>query len=48
MAFNNVDEMTNLWIKGKQFTIAKLLNNEELAKSYVGGSAVIFRLAPQE
>ncbi|RUO95465.1 phosphatidylserine decarboxylase like protein [Jimgerdemannia flammicorona] len=48
MAFDTVSEATNVWIKGLGFSIPKLLGNEILAETYVGGSLAIFRLAPQD
>ncbi|KAF8339845.1 phosphatidylserine decarboxylase-domain-containing protein [Cantharellus anzutake] len=50
MAFESVGEATKLWIKGRDFTIAKLLGPQyadEVLK-YAGGSLCIFRLAPQD
>ena len=38
---------TNVWVKGKNFTFAKLLDDPELAKEFEGGSIAISRLAPQ-
>ena len=49
MAFETVSEATKLWIKGREFTVARLLGPryaEEAAK-YNGGALAIFRLAPQ-
>jgi len=49
MAFENINEATRLWIKGREFSVAKLLGEtykDEVA-DYNGGSLVIFRLAPQ-
>jgi phosphatidylserine decarboxylase len=43
-----VTAATELWIKGKKFTLASLLQNEDLAKEYEDGSVAIFRLAPQD
>ena len=48
-AFPTVDLATKYWIKGFGFTVAKLLgDDEELARSFEGGSIVIARLAPQD
>jgi len=42
--FSSIDTATKLWIKGKNFTVSHLLDQE-----YHGnGSVVIFRLAPQD
>ncbi|KAF9353041.1 hypothetical protein BGX26_009181 [Mortierella sp. AD094] len=46
--FQTISDATKFWIKGKLFTIAKLLGDELLAKKYEGGSLAIFRLAPQD
>ena len=35
------------WVKGKQFSIAALLGDEEQAKLFNNGSLSIHRLAPQ-
>ena len=50
MAFQSVDQATQLWIKGRQFTVARLLGegNADLAKKLEGGPLCIFRLAPQD
>ena len=48
-AFPTIDLATKYWIKGFGFTVAKLLGDEEdLAKSFDGGSIIIARLAPQD
>ncbi|CAG8474667.1 12339_t:CDS:2 [Acaulospora morrowiae] len=46
--YQNIDLATKYWIKGKNFTVAGLLNDEELAKEFNEGSIAIFRLAPQD
>ncbi|KAI8091016.1 phosphatidylserine decarboxylase-domain-containing protein [Gilbertella persicaria] len=46
--FDSVDAATTFWIKGKEFTLAKLLQDEALAQELEGGSLAIFRLAPQD
>lgn len=50
MAFNTVSEAQQIWIKGRDFTIAKMLGSayHEQWQNYVGGSLCIFRLAPQD
>ncbi|CAO3596954.1 unnamed protein product [Absidia cylindrospora] len=45
--YSNVDQATEYWIKGKNFTLANLFQDEALAKSLDGGSLAIFRLAPR-
>ncbi|KAJ3018929.1 hypothetical protein HKX48_002532 [Thoreauomyces humboldtii] len=46
--FPSVDRAKALWIKGREFTIPKLLEDEEMAKAFDGGALAIFRLAPQD
>lgn len=47
--FQTISDAQQFWIKGRQFTVAKLLGGDEaLAKKYEGGSLAIFRLAPQD
>ena len=50
MAFPTITEATRLWIKGRDFSIARLLGeaNRAEAERYVGGALCIFRLAPQD
>ncbi|CAG8450943.1 8789_t:CDS:10 [Acaulospora morrowiae] len=48
MAFPTIDKATELWIKGQSFSLAKLINDENVAKEFEGGSLGIFRLAPQD
>ena len=50
MAFETTSEATKLWIKGREFTVARLLGDayKDQAERYVGGGLVIFRLAPQD
>ncbi|KJA14260.1 hypothetical protein HYPSUDRAFT_59467 [Hypholoma sublateritium FD-334 SS-4] len=50
MTFESVNEATRLWIKGREFTIARLLGDayKTEAERYVGGALAIFRLAPQD
>ena len=49
MAFETVSEATRLWIKGREFTVARLLGDryKDQAPKYSGGALAIFRLAPQ-
>ena len=49
MAFETVSEATKLWIKGREFTIARLLGPRYTGEAvkYNGGALAIFRLAPQ-
>lgn len=49
MVFETVSEATHLWIKGRDFTIGRLLGDAcEDTERYVGGALAIFRLAPQD
>ncbi|ORX54358.1 hypothetical protein DM01DRAFT_1362795 [Hesseltinella vesiculosa] len=46
--FKNITDATTFWIKGKNFTLANLLQDDALATSLDGGAIAIFRLAPQD
>ncbi|KAG5642253.1 hypothetical protein DXG03_003354 [Asterophora parasitica] len=50
ITFATVDEATRLWIKGREFTVQRLLGEayKDHADRYVGGALAIFRLAPQD
>jgi len=50
MAFETVQEATRLWIKGREFTVSRLLGERYRgeADKYIGGALCIFRLAPQD
>lgn len=50
MAFETVQEAQKFWIKGRDFTVARLLGQayKDEASKYVGGALAIFRLAPQD
>jgi phosphatidylserine decarboxylase len=50
MAFETVSDATRLWIKGREFTVARLLGEayRSEAERYAGGALAIFRLAPQD
>lgn len=50
MVFPTVSEATRIWIKGRQFSIARLLGPKyaDEAERYQDGSLAIFRLAPQD
>ena len=47
-AFPTIDLATKYWIKGFGFTLEKLVGDAELANSFVDGSIIIARLAPQD
>ena len=50
MAFETVNEATRLWIKGREFSISRLLGDsyKDEVDKYIGGAVAIFRLAPQD
>ncbi|TNY17094.1 phosphatidylserine decarboxylase-domain-containing protein [Rhodotorula diobovata] len=50
MFFDTVSDATSIWIKGREFTVAKMLGDyyKDKAPAYEGGSLAIFRLAPQD
>lgn len=50
VVFNRMDEATKIWVKGREFSIQRLLGSAypEDAKRYVNGALGIFRLAPQD
>jgi phosphatidylserine decarboxylase len=50
MAFETIYEATQLWIKGREFTVGRLLGDvyKREADRYLGGALAIFRLAPQD
>ncbi|KAI0393320.1 phosphatidylserine decarboxylase-domain-containing protein [Xylariaceae sp. FL0594] len=50
VVFNSIDVATNVWIKGREFSIKRLLGDAypEDAPRYENGALGIFRLAPQD
>ena len=50
MAFGCVNEATQIWVKGRDFSVARLLGDAYAgqAEKYNGGAMCIFRLAPQD
>ncbi|KAI0908144.1 phosphatidylserine decarboxylase-domain-containing protein [Ustulina deusta] len=50
VVFNSIDSATKIWIKGREFSIKRLLGDAypEDAPRYENGSLGIFRLAPQD
>ncbi|KAG0062623.1 hypothetical protein BGZ89_010521 [Linnemannia elongata] len=46
--WQTITDATKFWIKGRQFSVGRLVGDNELAKKYEGGSLAIFRLAPQD
>ncbi|KAI9795987.1 MAG: hypothetical protein M1833_006563 [Piccolia ochrophora] len=50
VVFNRMSDATSVWVKGREFSIERLLGNAypDDAKRYVNGALGIFRLAPQD
>ncbi|GAA5917775.1 hypothetical protein JCM6882_003586 [Rhodosporidiobolus microsporus] len=50
MFFPTVNDATSIWIKGREFTIARMLGEAygSRASEYENGALAIFRLAPQD
>lgn len=48
IVFDEIYQATQIWIKGQQFSLRSLFDNEELAKEFDGGSIAVFRLAPDD
>ncbi|KAF5507628.1 Phosphatidylserine decarboxylase proenzyme 3 [Colletotrichum aenigma] len=50
VVFNSVNQATNVWIKGREFSIKRLLGDAypEDVKRFENGALGIFRLAPQD
>ena len=50
VVFNTIDDATSIWVKGRDYSIARLFGDAYPldAKRYQGGSMGIFRLAPQD
>jgi phosphatidylserine decarboxylase len=46
--FLSVTDATKVWVKGKNFALKALIQDEQLEKDFMGGSMVIARLAPQD
>jgi phosphatidylserine decarboxylase len=46
--FDNISEATRIWIKGHQFSLRYLFEDEQLAQEFDRGSIAIFRLAPDD
>lgn len=43
-----IDEELKFTVKGAEYTLGSLLRNDELAKSYIDGRILIFRLTPDD
>ncbi|RKF80252.1 Phosphatidylserine decarboxylase proenzyme 3 [Golovinomyces cichoracearum] len=50
IVFNRMDDATRIWVKGREFTVERILGNAypEDAIKYKNGALGIFRLAPQD
>ncbi|KAH8914986.1 hypothetical protein BT69DRAFT_948032 [Atractiella rhizophila] len=50
MVFPTINDATNLWIKGREFSLGRLFGDKfkDGLSKYEGGALVIFRLAPQD
>lgn len=50
VVFNRMDDATKIWVKGREFSVERLLGNvyREDAHRYRNGALGIFRLAPQD
>ncbi|KAI7818509.1 phosphatidylserine decarboxylase-domain-containing protein [Gamsiella multidivaricata] len=46
--FDSIQAATQIWIKGKSFSVQQLLRDDALAAEFEGGSIALFRLAPQD
>lgn len=48
LAFENVKDVHNFFVKGREFTLTEFLGNTALAEKYKNSSLVILRLAPND
>lgn len=48
LAFENISDIRNFFIKGREFTLLQFLKNNKLAKYYKNASLIILRLAPND
>ncbi|PYI26537.1 phosphatidylserine decarboxylase [Aspergillus indologenus CBS 114.80] len=50
VVFDRMDDATNIWVKGREFSIERLLGDAypEDVKRYKNGALGVFRLAPQD
>ena len=48
LAFENISDVQNFFIKGRKFTLTRFLKNIELARKYQNASLIILRLAPND
>ena len=48
IAFEDVSEINNFFVKGNEFTLPSFLRNKQLAEKYQSGSLILVRLAPND
>ncbi len=48
LAFETVSEVNSFFVKGRRFTLAEFLGDEQLAKTYQHATLLILRLAPND
>ena len=48
LAFNNINDTKEFFVKGSAFNLSTFLKNSELAKKYENGSLMVVRLAPAD
>jgi len=48
LAFENVSDVHNFFVKGRKFTLKEFLNSDVLAEKYKNSSLLILRLAPND
>ena len=48
LVFPNIEQADGFWVKGKKFSLATLLQSEELSQRYNSGAMVIARLCPTD
>ena len=48
MAFENISDVHNFFVKGREFTLPEFLNDKKLAEEHKNSSLLILRLAPND
>jgi phosphatidylserine decarboxylase len=48
LAFENIADIHNFFVKGREFTLKEFLGNEKLAEEHKNSSLIILRLAPND
>ena len=48
LAFENIADIHNFFVKGREFTLKEFLGNDELAEEHKNSSLIILRLAPND